>query len=1315
MISVERSPNSTVTAQGSGRKSRPPDAGEADSVDAHGPPAHAVPGVRCRGRNRKFRRAEAAACWLEELDRRELLTTFLVTNTADAGTGSLRAAILNADSTSGPSEIQFAIGSGLQTIQPLSALPPITEPVTIDGTTQPGFAGTPIIDIDGSLSGTTIAGLELQSSGSTIRGLVINHFSDRALYLDSGASNNLIVGDYLGTDFTGNVAEPNGLWGVDMIDAGSGNTVGGVAPADRNIIASNQYGGIALNGASVTNTAIIGNDIGVGADGSTPLGNAYAGVLTMNGASDNQIGGAVPGQGNVIANNGEGVIIWGGVGNAILGNQIYGNSSLGIDLNWDGVTPNHVGSVSGPNNDQNSPVLTQAVTDGAHLQVSGSLNSTPNTTFRIEFFANPVADPSGHGQGQTYLGFANVTTDSSGNATIAVQLQAIVAPGQAISATATDAGGNTSEFAQDVAATAGSTIVVDTTSDVDDGNTASITALLRNRGPDGLISLREAILAVDNTPGFDTIDFDIPGAGIQTIIPSGALPHVTNPVVLDATSQPGYAGTPLIELDGTLLPFSADGIEVNAPSTTVEGFSIYGFSGNGIKVDAVGLTAIKGNLIGLRGDGALAPSNGTGIVLSGATGTTIGGSSTSNANVIAGNTSGGIRIEGGASGNAVLGNLIGTDPSGTTAIANGYGIEINGSANNTIGGTTPVAGNVISGNTSDGIDVEAAGSSGNLIEGNLLGTNAGRGLPLANGGNGITISLGATNDTIGGTAAGAGNVIANSALDGVAVTGGNGIAILADSFQANAGMGIDLEQNPGASTDGALTPGQPNQGMNVPVFSSAVWNGSSLTVSGYVGQPNTGGAGFANDRIEVYLLDGTAGGSQSQGRTLIGVLTSSSQGAFSGTLTGEGISASSAVTGTATAPSDGTSEFATAVAATSPGGLIATTTTLQASTAISTYGQKVTFTATVNGPLGLVQFATGSVTFYDGSVVLGTSTVSGGTATLSTTTLAAGTVEMSATYNGDVLDEASDSAALPQMINPAPLTITANAAAKAYGQNLPSFTASYAGLVNGDTPANLSSTFRLEFSTAANASSPAGNYSLSPYGFNDPNYAPTYVASTLTVTPAPLTVEAVSQSKVYGQPAPLLTVRFCGLVNGDTPADLTGLVLTSPATQSSPVGTYRITPSGIVSTNYFITYVDSTLTITPAPLTVQTDNSARVYGQPNPAFTGTISGLTNSDTTTALGTLTFSTDATQSSPVGSYNVTPGGLSDPNYTISYAPGALMVTPAPVTVTADNASKVYGQPNPDFTATYSGLVNGDTPLEIGTLALSTTETQASPVGA
>jgi hypothetical protein len=159
-------------------------------------------------------------------------------------------------------------------------------------------------------------------------------------------------------------------------------------------------------------------------------------------------------------------------------------------------------------------------------------------------------------------------------------------------------------------------------------------------------------------------------------------------------------------------------------------------------------------------------------------------------------------------------------------------------------------------------------------------------------------------------------------------------------------------------------------------------------------------------------------------------------------------------------------------------------------------------------------------------------------------------------------------------------------------------TATYSGFVNGDTAASLTTAVTL--STTATAASPVGTYPITASGAVDTNYAISYVAGTLTVTTAPLTITASNQSKIYGAALPTLTATYTGFVNGDTATSLTTAVTLSPtATAASPVGTYPITASGAVDTNYAISYVAGTLTIT------QSSISGTITSSANPSLPGT--------------------------------------------------------------------------------------------------------------
>src|SRR6185295_14963513 len=148
------------------------------------------------------------------------------------------------------------------------------------------------------------------------------------------------------------------------------------------------------------------------------------------------------------------------------------------------------------------------------------------------------------------------------------------------------------------------------------------------------------------------------------------------------------------------------------------------------------------------------------------------------------------------------------------------------------------------------------------------------------------------------------------------------------------------------------------------------------------------------------------------------------------------------------------------------------------------------------------------------------------------------------------------------------------------------------------------------------------------------------------------------------------------------------LTFSTVADDRSPAGTYAVTPGGLTSANYVVTFVDGTLTVNRAAVTVTANAASRMYGQANPAFTASYAGFINGDDASALGgTLAFTTPATDRSPAGTYAVTPSGLTSANYAVTFVDGTLTVNRATVTVTANAASRMYGQPNPAFTASYS----------------------------
>lgn len=452
--------------------------------------------------------------------------TFTVTNANDNGAGSFRQAIIDANAAPGADTIVFNIpGVGVHTIAFGSILPIVTGQVTIDGYTQPGSSPN-TTGLDAGINSillielyTPLGGaLRLAADGAVIRGLVINRGA-HGIWVE--ANNVTIAGMYINTNPAGTATSSNPLsdFGIRHI-SGNNLTIGGPAPADRNLISGSAQAGVALDlgyagpftghviegnyvGTDVTgtlslarpgasgltsiNNAIVrsnlisgnpgggivtavgtgipgpvtihGNLIGTQRDGTTPLGNGVVGTFSPGVyvyTENAEIGGPLPGQANTIAFNATSGVTVGTNrhGNRIVGNSIHSNGALGINvvsLTPGTPLPNDAGDADTvPGNDgQNYPIITSATVAAGNATINGTLNSLAGTPFRIEFFANASCGAIGYGQGQTFIGFTNVITDGSGNATFGPLVFAVPAGQALLTSTATDLTlGNTSEFSQ---------------------------------------------------------------------------------------------------------------------------------------------------------------------------------------------------------------------------------------------------------------------------------------------------------------------------------------------------------------------------------------------------------------------------------------------------------------------------------------------------------------------------------------------------------------------------------------------------------------------------------------------------------------------------------------------------------------------------------------------------------------------------------------------------------------------------------------------------------------------------------------------------
>lgn len=384
---------------------------------------------------------------VEAMEGRLLLAqVFTVTNAGDSGGGTLRQAIIDANADQISDTIEFNIpASGVQTIAPLSALPAISAPVLINGYTQfdasentlaSGSNAVVRIGLDGSGAGQFPNGLTIAAPDVTIRGLAVGGFGGSGFAVLS--TNAAIEGNFIGTDATGTAARPNG---TGVFVSSSGGRIGGAAVAARNLISGNTSSGIDLFGTDARSNRVVGNLIGLDANGSVALGNAGDGVRLFDGASSNTIGGSAAGEGNRIASN--------------------GGAGINIQANSPGVVPatsanvfaqnsiyaNVAGPIVQAADQQAPPTLRQINTESGTTTVNGAIVGAASTVYTIEFFSAATGDGNSE---LTYVGSTTVTTDAIGEGQFSPSFTPGMAQGRSVYATATGGGRNTSEFSDSI-------------------------------------------------------------------------------------------------------------------------------------------------------------------------------------------------------------------------------------------------------------------------------------------------------------------------------------------------------------------------------------------------------------------------------------------------------------------------------------------------------------------------------------------------------------------------------------------------------------------------------------------------------------------------------------------------------------------------------------------------------------------------------------------------------------------------------------------------------------------------------------------------
>jgi parallel beta-helix repeat protein len=844
--------------------------------------------------------------------------TNIVTTTADVGLGSLRAAIYYANDNPGTT-ISFNIpttdpgfSNGVYTIYLTGELPPLVANGTvIDGTTQPGFVGKPIVAIDGSqlLPETGGAsGIQFFESNCTLRGLAIGNVTFSAIeMLYNFCASNHVKGCFLGLAPDGTNAAPNGFEGVNIAGGAHGNVIGGETVSQRNVISGNVHSyGVTITETNSDGNVVLGNFLGLDASGALTVSNGYSGVGIWGGARNTVVGGATAGAGNVISGNGQYGIFIGDPGTT--GTVVQGNL-IGTDATGNQAKPNMFGGI--------------AVFNGANNVVIGGTNArnviSGNGTVGIYLLGSGASNNVVQGN---YVGLNAAGTAAVPNSFAGIYLLG-GAQNNLIGGTNAGEGnivsGNASEGIYIADPGTGNNLVI--------GNRIGTDASGANAVPNGFTGVIILNGAQNNFVGGTNV-----GAG-NLISGNGG-----SGIVLDETNTSGNvvqgnligvnlsATGPLPNRQsGVAILGGASGNAIGAPNPAARNI-LSGNAGDGVYIDGSSTNSIQGNFIGTDIGGVTAISNlDEGVVILSAAGNQIGGPTAGAGNVIVASSYQGIFITGaGATGNRVQGNNIGVGADGLTSLGNGFQgiVMIDGAASNLVGGTSTAARNILSGNGTRGVWMSGSGTVGNLVQGNYIGVAADGTTAVSNLFEGVVILDGAQGNIIGFDVSGAGaaNLISNSKLEGVAVydSGSTGNTIRGNSIFNNRRLGINLgggtEDSFGVTAnDFQDTDTGPNNLQNFPVITSASVSGGAMTVAGTLNStPNR------TFQIDVYGNSAADPSGHGEGQVYLGRVPLSTDaggnGNFSFNASGNFLGQYIATTATDTTTGD-TSEFSASVIA----------------------------------------------------------------------------------------------------------------------------------------------------------------------------------------------------------------------------------------------------------------------------------------------------------------------------------------------------------------------------------------------------------------
>jgi hypothetical protein len=778
---------------------------------------------------------------------------FTVTNTNNSGTGSLRAAIIAANSNANPSTndtITFNIPDGpapgleVKTISPTSALPEITEQVTINGYTQDGAAPNSAItnannavlkiELSGNSAPANAFGLAVgaDAAGTTIKGLVINSFGEEGLFIR--APNTVIEGNFIGTNAAGDSDLGNGSDGVNIIS--SGNVVGGAANAAQNVISGNGENGVSVKLEGATNNTISNNHIGTNAagdaDAGEDMGNSQSGVFVEN-APGVIVGGDAPGGAGQDAGGEQ------GEGNIISGNNEHGVEIIGAGASGSKVLGNFIGvnrNSSGFSNIGNT-LDGVFISTAPQVEIGGTTGTTPDGP--CAGVCNVISDNGRHGVEIANSTSANnkvlgnrIGTNRNGSAGFGNTQDGLVVRGSS------NVIGGTSTAARNVIS-ANDRYGVRLSGSGSTGN--QVLGNFIGTATSGTSDLGNTLSGV--LIEFDADNNTVGGTqtGARNVISGNNLHGVQISQSPTGTEVLGnFIGT---DKHGTApLGNSFNGVVIGGSGNTVGGTSaaarnvISANDREGLQIAGATATEnrVQGNFIGTDVNGTADLGNrGQGVIVNaGPDNNLIGGTQAGARNVISGNDASGVLLfnssTGNTTGNDVLANVIGADVTATVPLGNSFdGVHLEGNVSE-----TEVVSNTISGNTT-GVEIFGAGATGNQVFGNFIGTNAINASNLGNSGFGVFVN--APGNFVGGTVSGQGNAIAFNGQEGVVIAGNSSTAnrILRNSIFSNGGLGIDLiggtENAAGATANDAKDPDTgPNTLQNRPVLTSS----SGLTVGG---------------------------------------------------------------------------------------------------------------------------------------------------------------------------------------------------------------------------------------------------------------------------------------------------------------------------------------------------------------------------------------------------------------------------------------------------------------------------------------------------